>query len=379
MKVLLVLGEPVSWSAARYLSYHCQFGLRDALLSAGAEVTTIAGAYVELGPDLLRNRKFDQVWVEAMINPYLSAQVLSWLAGCAPVRIGVCAESLSYTERELESKPEFAYMTARVRPRMRALTHMLAGDETDLAAFATAGLHALWWPVSINKSITPPYRPPGTEFAPRFFGHLYGERADWLQQLRGEVAHQTSPESATRFPLAFDLWQGFHRVWAGYRMPLHRRLLRSYVYGLRTLRQHAARGWLKSMQDCSAVVSLPAAFKSYPGRVTEGMAAGRAVLCAAVPERPLTQRLFEPGREILLFHSVDELGELIQRARSEPHWTRQVGQTGYNSLMAGHTTEQRVKEVLRWVDTGEIPAYSAALSPIASGDTGAKTVPRPPD
>ncbi|OIQ80821.1 hypothetical protein GALL_374210 [mine drainage metagenome] len=57
----------------------------------------------------------------------------------------------------------------------------------------------------------------------------------------------------------------------------------------------------------------------------------------------------EPGREILVYHSLDELHELHAKLTADPGFARAVGEAGYRRVMAEHTYAHRAHEMLRKV------------------------------
>lgn len=355
--MLLLLGEHERWAGARNISYHCHLGLEEALQVHGVEVTTLLNPFVSEAPRLLRGRRFDQIWAEVVVNPMLTDDVCAWMTEAAPVRLGLCGESTALSERELEIKPEFATMLVLLRKRARCLTHLALGDEADPDRWAGRDLETAWWLVSANRRLVSDHPPP-PEFLARFSGHVYGERQRWLENpvLEGLLDNDLHSEGQG-FMLAFDLWQLF---WRG----LHRygQLGRSlmpdvYLRGARRFRRRGASCWQRHLQACSAVVSLPLVFKSYPGRVTEAMAAGRPVVCWEVPDRPRIREMFEPGREIMLYREPEELRDHLLRLKREPGLRTSIARRARERLLARHTTEFRVGQLLTWLESGNPPAY----------------------
>lgn len=53
-------------------------------------------------------------------------------------------------------------------------------------------------------------------------------------------------------------------------------------------------------------------------------------------------RCFEPGREILVYSSADELNDIYSRLRREPDWAAAIGAAGRRRMLAQHTYEQRL-------------------------------------
>ena len=65
--------------------------------------------------------------------------------------------------------------------------------------------------------------------------------------------------------------------------------------------------------------------------------------------RPIIGDCFEPGRELLVFASMDELLEHIERARRSPDESRRVREAGARRAHAQHTYQQRLELIFSWV------------------------------
>jgi spore maturation protein CgeB len=105
------------------------------------------------------------------------------------------------------------------------------------------------------------------------------------------------------------------------------------------------------------VVSLPHVFKSYPGRIAEAMAASRPAVSWEVPGRPRVREVFEPGRGILLYREPEELREHVLKLEREPGLGPMIARRARARLLARHTTEMRVGQLLSWMESGEPPDY----------------------
>ena len=62
--------------------------------------------------------------------------------------------------------------------------------------------------------------------------------------------------------------------------------------------------------------------------------------------RPIISDCFEPGKEILVFDTFDELLEHLERARKAPGEMAAIREAGARRAMAEHTYERRLKRVL---------------------------------
>ena len=62
--------------------------------------------------------------------------------------------------------------------------------------------------------------------------------------------------------------------------------------------------------------------------------------------RPIVAECFEPGSEILLFHSFEELLEILRRATRAPEEMRAVREAGARRALAEHTYRHRLRSIL---------------------------------
>lgn len=68
------------------------------------------------------------------------------------------------------------------------------------------------------------------------------------------------------------------------------------------------------------------------------------VLNDDMPDLPLC---FEPGKEILVWHSLDELTALYDRLLADPAWANQIGEAGYQRIMHQHTYQHRARQLIQ--------------------------------
>lgn len=59
-------------------------------------------------------------------------------------------------------------------------------------------------------------------------------------------------------------------------------------------------------------------------------------------DRPDVAEYYEPGQEVLVFSSLDELVELCERARADKGWSRGIAERGRARTLAEHTFDHRV-------------------------------------
>jgi spore maturation protein CgeB len=68
------------------------------------------------------------------------------------------------------------------------------------------------------------------------------------------------------------------------------------------------------------------------------------VINDAVPDISLC---FDPGKEILVYHSLDELHDLHDKITGDPNFARSIGDAGYRRVMAEHTYAHRARSMLQ--------------------------------
>ena len=62
-------------------------------------------------------------------------------------------------------------------------------------------------------------------------------------------------------------------------------------------------------------------------------------------DRPDIDQIYEPGKEVLVFHDLDELVDLCRRAQAEPGWARGIAEAGRARTLAFHTFDHRVPQL----------------------------------
>lgn len=371
MKVLLLQLEFPTWKTARPWTYGGSFAVADGLAANGVTCLT-----VPIGPDasasspsswlsharrMLAGQRFDQVWIWLIHTP-LDTDVLEWAAELAPVRIGFFMESLRYEEEDYRWAPELRIRHVTFHRQLDYLTHALLVDERDVAELTALGkTPALWLPGLVpQRFVTSPTRAPRWNQAV-FHGNVYGERVQWIANplLRDRLTFAKAPAEYTTNQRRFDELQSIASERVRH-LPLVTAVdLERYVQALHTVREAEFRDWLSGLADWAGIVNLPGLTRCFGGRVYEAMAAGRPVISWRIPDRPRINALFQNDREILLF-SPDDPGALahqIDRLLADKQFAKAIGIQGQRKLLAYHTAERRMKDILQWLDTGKEPDY----------------------
>ena len=90
---------------------------------------------------------------------------------------------------------------------------------------------------------------------------------------------------------------------------------------------------------------------STPGPRTFEAALAGAVQLVFVESLEVTE-YFEPGEEILLFDSLDEIAPLLDTLRRDSALVRRIAAAGQRRALTEHTYAHRARQLLRWVDEG---------------------------
>ena len=369
-KVLLLQLEFPAWAQARAWTYPACFGVGEGLRAAGATCTTLPlFANTGLSPDrwleqsraAVDGQRFDQVWVWLVHAP-LTVSILEWISGLAPVRVGIVMESLTYDEADYDWAGHLRGRMQTVAEQASVFTHVLVPDERDVEPLAQrAGVQSLWWPTMVPERFIVPSTSEPRFSTGVFHGHPYGPRRAWVENARLQ-AHMTfvGPGApSTRYQTWFDQLQASAiRRWSSpAAMPAHQ--ITDYVTMLQEVREGEFREWMAQLQQWAAIVNLPSLAKFYGGRVYEGMAAGRPVLTYHVPDHPRNNLLFAEGEEVLCFAPDDpeSLHAGLERVLRDRDLAHRIAVNAQRKMRRYHTSERRLADTLRWIESGVRPDY----------------------
>lgn len=361
-RILYIALELPYWSLARQWSYSAQLAFEEGFSENNVDCFTVTTIWLSRLKEICAGRQFDQVWIE-VAHTEIDRSLLEWIAGLAPVRVGLIYESLEYSPEECDLNPNFKRMRSIVEKRLKYLTHVVAVDENDVERInRTTSVKAFWSPSTVPHRFILEDDCSNPMQVGAFMGSAYGQRAILLNspQLKNLLVKQGSAESGTIYPYLFTILHVVSIVFIKSRLPGARRILPVYMKYLRKIRQKSFKLWLRAIQRSVAAVNLPSLVKTYPSRVIEGMAAGRPVISWEIPERPKNRGLFEDGREILLFTGTDAQGlaSLIKKVIDDPGMADRIVVQARDKLMKYHTIEKRVGQILKWIETDEVPIFS---------------------
>ncbi len=383
---LLIQLEFPTWATARPWTYSANFAVQEGLTAAGVQCVTVPvmaetpcsspDSWVFHARRFLENRTFDQVWVWLVHTP-LDAKTLEWIAGLAPVRVGILMESLRYDDQDYSWAPHLRHRQSHVEQQTRYMTHVLAPDERDADELnARRVAKALWWPPMVPERFITASPTPPTERCAVFHGTPYGPRQSWVtnSMLSERLVYQKAGPP-TRYHQLFDQLQQQASLCLRQDLVIES-TMHQYVRTLQNIRLGEFREWMAALPQWPAVVNLPSFAKFYGGRVLEAMAAGRPVISWKIPSHPRNLALFEEEKDILLFPAddPDALARQIDRLRRDPVFAQTLATNAQQKLRTCHTAERRLRDTLHWIETGVEPSYG--LTP--SSAHGATTPGRPP-
>jgi len=381
MKKLRILNLPLeltSLEASKRYGYSMSIGLDEAFAAIGADVVTVPA--LSLWPpdqaptywlahlkDIIGAQTFDQVWVEIQYSN-LPRELLEFLTTIAPVRVGLMTESRVLFRGEYDDL--FADLPTIFNKRLPYLTHVLFPDEKDVETLTDfPGVRPVFLPVFVNSQFVVDNPPPPAHDRVTFLGRLLRDRQTLLGHpaLAGmvEVVEVTGEEEDYRLQ-HFDAISRFFATTSANaprgetRVDYLRGGLQAQVEVLRSLKAHSHAIMMRAVQKGIANLNLRSFSALFSSRVVETMAAGQCVISYRVPERPRTNSLFEPGQEILFFDdsNPESLAEQVSFLRSNPAARSALIRRSQAKVRAYHTTEQRLRQLLKWIETGDEPRYS---------------------
>jgi len=365
MRVLLIHLEHKRWRSARGIAYTAGFAHDDALRARGVHVTSITTRWSKRIYPVLKGLEFDQIWVQIVHAKSLNEELFEWMADAAPIRVGFLQDSLEHdTATSQMIRPDLARISWKERVVKRAayMTHVVGVDERDCEELSSGqGIPALWWPQAVPERFVCREIPPVNDPRAVFVGKRYAARQQLLShpELQRHVWVRESLESETLYPFLFGLLEVTTRFLSAGGPAVGRRVLPVYMALLHRIREACFSYWLETLRGGSAVLNLPHIVGAYPGRVVEGMAAGRPVIAWRVPDRPRCAALFDEGEEILFYdrEKPEQIVSHLERLAADSAFGQRVTENARDKILAFHTVEKRVEQILAWIEHGKEPVF----------------------
>ncbi|MHC9064142.1 glycosyltransferase [Nitrospira sp. CMX1] len=391
-RVLLIQLDFLTWKTARPWSYSGAYGVSDGLRANGVECITIPAiaeipcsspaSWLSHAKQFFQGQRFDQVWIW-LVHTALDSRTLEWIAELAPIRVGVLMETLLYDEDDYLWAPHLRHRMPELEKQLPYLTHLLAPDERDAVALKNRGkTEVLWWPPMVPRRYIP-----SSESTPRFdravfHGVPYGPRRNWVAHpaLRDLMTFQQPADPPTDYQRMFDRLQQASQQLLTSGRPVSESQLNDYAACLQQVREGEFTEWMAALGHWAAIVNLPSLAKFYGGRVFESMASGRPVLSWSIPAHPKNRNLFEADKEIILFPGDQPaaLAAKLERVLRDRPFAERVARAGRRKAERYHTSEYRIQQTLRWIETGAEPDYGTRAGfhlPISLGASSASCPP----
>jgi len=381
-EILLVILEFDNWEQGRSWSYTGSYAFLDGLSSNGYRCTVLPAIYgrspdaldsfIHHAPELFAGKQFDEAWIWCNHATY-DETFWNWIKSVAPVRVGVVLESLHYTPHELQALPFLADREKDALSGLRHCTHALAADEADVTEISeTFGIPAAWNVFMVPERFVRSDPPPESDMA-AFIGAGYFTGPAYNYPLAYTLPRNqylSNPELARlmnrpHFQLperssdVLPRFEALHltmktRLLAG---DLDARNLEAFTDELVELREQIFALFLEGLRIGMACVNLPTLVKAFSGRVIEAMAACVPSVSWLPPDRPRCDALFADGKDLVLFNTMDELGDKLLLIRQQPHLRAALVSSARNSLLERHTSHIRCAQYATWLDNAISPTF----------------------
>lgn len=364
--ILVIHLEFSKWKSAKSWSYQTQLGLFDGFKSEKYKIHHLLNPFGgeryrrRFGSHVMayvKNKKFDQVWMEIVHTNY-DQDFLSFIFELAPVRVAMLGESIYYTEEEIRFAPVLRNRSSKIQNLTKYFTHALCIDEADSESLKSPNLEAIWWVPAMPK--TQQTIDAINRSSAIFSGPSYGNRASFLndEELKLHVEHLVALENDTQYPLLFDITQLVFKSSLFFPAAINSKLGDIYAGTIHNTRSILFDYWIEGLKRGVAVVQLPHFVKAFPGRIYEGMAAGRPVITPMLKDRPRAMQLFTPNEEILYYgNKPSEIVALVEKLNSDRKYAEEVASNALAKVQRLHNTQRRTEQILRWIENNIEPNY----------------------
>lgn len=191
----------------------------------------------------------------------------------------------------------------------------------DAATLVSHGYSAHHLPLAYDADAEPRTRPSRDIV---FIGARYGKREEYLEALQaGGIGTHAYGRTWSRHPIdRLRTWS-----WSRPPIPAGRDLPRVEAYGV--------------MAGALGTLNVHGDQDGFTMRTFEASGVGGLQLI----DRDDVAELYEPGKEVLVFHSPDELVDLARRAAVDTPWAQRIREAGRRRTLAEHTFDHRVREL----------------------------------
>ncbi|NLF24391.1 MAG: glycosyltransferase family 1 protein [Deltaproteobacteria bacterium] len=369
-RILFVMLEFHRWERAKAWWYGGVFGFEQAFLDNGVEVTLLPyfdkyerlpPGWVDFAKRAVGQKKFDQVWLYLLHTEY-EPKLANWLKSVAPIRVGMIPESLEYEAAEIHETPVLANYKnmAITQAKQMELTHAMVVDECDISCLNEIGIKAMYFPLFVPAAYIN-QKPIPTPIPKMLMpASIYGAERRALvadPSLKNLLERGPLPDQLSPYPALFDRLNEI--LFSSYQF-MEEPEVDAYISNLRRVREEIFKLFMAGMQQWAAILNPPAYTKCFPSRVVEAMATGRVVLTPEISDaKPITKRLFTPNQDILFYQRGDlsQIRTHVERLINDQAFARQIGESACAKLLKFHTSENRVRQALEFIDSGTTPVF----------------------
>lgn len=360
MKCLVCMLDFPSWELAKPWSYISGYAFVDALRAAGNEVELVVLLYGAKDEELARvigalaerGERFDCAffWL-----PHLEYGERFWRIAekLAPRRVGVLIESLRYTAEEIARLKHLRRRRALVLRNLAHCTHVITLDPADFRELEREGYRVFWTPglmPSVPDSIFVPFDQKSTRLLSA--GTIYAGARQLMHEhlvaqglLDPNERLQHSPELIAEFEAAIA---EVKRRAAGEAGPAADASLFERVRAARLAIWHE---YLRYISQFAGVISLPAYFKGFPGRVFEGIMARCAVFIFEACDFARQKRVFRPGEHVhyLAAEPTDADIALLIAVANDPDRRRALAEAAWQQAHAHCDATTVMRRIMEWI------------------------------
>jgi len=356
-----------TWVLAKPWSYISGYAFVDALREVGHEVEL--ALLLNLADETALNRVLDGYAKQGahfdcafFWMPHLNYSNTFWRMAerIAERRVAVLIESLRYSQEEIFNYPDLAeHYIDRAKRRtlvlgwLRHCTHVVTLDYHDFLELSRSGYTVFWTPgiiPQVAEDVFIPFEEKSTRILTA--ATIYGKRQALHQYLadRGIVdvseRLQHSPALIAEFESAIAIIAN---------PPSNGESTAKQAERIRLVRLELWHEYLRHVSKFAGMLSLPAYFKGFPGRVFEGMLAGCAVFVFEACDLERQKKIFLPGEHIHYLSAdpnEEDLARIVEIAQ-DPAYRRRLVTATRDRAFAMCGASFVVERIMSWVDGNE--------------------------
>ena len=349
--ILYVCLEFKKWNLARPWTYPANLGLEEGFKYNNLNYFTLTTPLLNHAKELCKGKTFSQVWIE-IVHQEFDNEFLQWLKEIAPFRIGLIFESLEIDKINSNDIDSLIKRKNNVIIKSNYLTHSICVDEIDVNFFNNdLKIPSFWWPSCVPLNYIQKNQKKLKNKKAVFSGTLYGERLKLIESVNSLdiVENKQSSDVYNFYHVLFDL---IHLILDFFLKLRLYKIYNIYIRLIRFIRKKNFNIYLNFISTYSVVINLPSVLKSYPGRVIEAMAVKSVVVTNHINDRPLNQKLFKNEKDIIFYDSKnkDDFKSKLLELLNDDKKMSEISNNALNNLIENHTVENRIHQVLDWLN-----------------------------